>query len=141
VKGGVSGGGSALYISDKVPAAQQAAAWQYETFLDSATSQATWAEGTGYIPIRESATKTATIKALWASDPAYEVAYNQIVSGPLTPATAGAVDGPYLTVTTAVTDAENAMFEHGATPAAALKTAQQHVDAILGSYDQRIGAG
>jgi sn-glycerol 3-phosphate transport system substrate-binding protein len=137
--GGVSGGGSALYISDKAPAAKEAAAWEYVTFLDSVQSQATWAAGTGYIPIRKSAVGTATIKQLWASDPNYKVAYTQLTTGPLTPATAGAVDGPYLTVTTALVNAENSMFQHGASPAQALKTATQHVDSVISSYDQRIG--
>jgi sn-glycerol 3-phosphate transport system substrate-binding protein len=138
---GVSGGGSALYISDRVPPAQQAAAWTFETFLDSPASQATWAAGTGYIPIRTASVHLPTITALWASDPNYKVAYTQLTSGALTPASAGPVVGPYLTVTTAMVNAENSMFLHGASPAQALRTAARHVDGVLSTYDQRIGAG
>ena len=138
--GGVSGGGSALYISDKVPAAQQAAAWEYETFLDSSSSQATWAKGTGYIPIRKSATTSPTITSLWSSNPNFKVAYNQLLSGPVNNATNGAVDGPYLTVNRAMVSAMNAMYTHGTGPSAALKTATQHVNSVLSTYNQRIGA-
>ena len=141
VHGGVSGGGSALYISNEVPPAQQAAAWKYIAFLDSVQSQATWAAGTGYIPIRTGSVTTPTIEQLWASDPAYKVAYTQLTTGPLTPATAGPVVGPYLTVTTAMVDAENSMLLHGASPAAALRTATQHVDSVISSYNARLGTG
>ena len=58
VRGGVEPGGSALFISDKVPAAQEAAAWTFETYLDSTASQAVWAAGTGYIPVRRSSVRT-----------------------------------------------------------------------------------
>jgi sn-glycerol 3-phosphate transport system substrate-binding protein len=139
IHGGVSGGGSALYISDKVPAAQQAAAWEYTTFLDSTQSQATWAAGTGYIPIRKSSVKTPTITQLWAANPGFEVAYSQLTTGPVTAATSGEVVGPYLTITTALVDAENSMFDHGVSPASALQAATQQVDSVLSSYNQRIG--
>ena len=139
--GGVSGGGSGLYISDKVPPAQQAAAWEFESFLDSPASQATWAKGTGYIPIRKSAVTSPTITALWASDPNFKVAYDQLLSGPVNAATEGAVEGPYLTVNKAMVAAMNAMYEHGTSPSAALKTAAQHVTGVLSTYDAWIGAG
>jgi sn-glycerol 3-phosphate transport system substrate-binding protein len=139
-KGGIEPGGSALYISNKVPAAQQAAAWKYITFLDSPASQATWAAGTGYIPIRKSSVATSTIQQLWATNPGFKVAYQQLVNGATTPATAGAVIGPYPTVRTAILNAEESMYTHGASPTAALRTAQQQVNSILSNYNQRVGA-
>jgi len=141
IHGGVEPGGSALYISDKVPAAQQAAAWQYLTFLDSPASQATWAAGTGYIPIRKSAVKTATIQHLWATDPGFKVAYTQLVSGPTTLATTGAVLGPYADVRTAVIDAEESMYQQGVSPTKALQTATRQVNSAIASYNQRVGTG
>lgn len=137
--GGVEPGGSAIYISNKVPAAQQAAAWEYETFLDSSASQATWAAGTGYIPVRISSTRTATIQHLWATDPGFKVAYTQLVDGPTTLATTGAVLGPYAAVRTDVIDAEESMYQQGVSPATALKTALAKVNATITSYNQRIG--
>jgi sn-glycerol 3-phosphate transport system substrate-binding protein len=141
VKGGVSGGGAALYICDKQPAAEQAASWEFEMYLDSASSQATWAKGTGYIPIRTSSARSAAITSLWASDPNFKVAYSQLISGPVTNATEGPVDGPYLTVNKAIVTAEDSMYQHGASPSAALKTASRQVDSILSTYNGRIGAG
>lgn len=136
--GGVEPGGSALYISNKLPPAQQAAAWQYITFLDSPSSQATWAAGTGYIPIRKSSVRSATIQNLWTSNPGFKVAYEQLVNGPNTPATAGAVIGPFPDVRTAMLNAEETMYQQGVNPAKALSTAQAQVDQILNSYNSRL---
>lgn len=137
-KGGVEPGGSALYISNAVPPAQQAAAWEYETFLDSTASQATWAAGTGYIPVRKSSVKTATIRTLWATHPGFEVAYDQLVHGPTTPATSGAVIGPYATVRKDVLTAEESMYQSNVPPATALRRAAQEVDTAISSYNQRV---
>ena len=139
IKGGVEPGGSALYISNKVPAAQQAAAWQYITFLDSPASQATWGAGTGYIPIRKSATATATIQKLWATNPGFKVAYEQLVTGATTSATAGAVIGPFPTVRTDELTAEESMYTHGVSPAKALAGLVKSVNTTLANYNQRLG--
>jgi len=69
IRGGIEPGGSALYISAKSSPAKQAAAWEYDEFLESSSSVATWAAGTGYIPTRKSSTQTAIIQRLWQSDP------------------------------------------------------------------------
>ena len=102
-----------------MPATQQAAAWQYICrTCDTASSQATWAAGTGYIPVRKSSTQTATVQHLWATDPGYKVAYNEINNGANTPATSGSVIGPYADVRTDVLNAEISMYTGGVSPAA-----------------------
>ena len=50
VKGGIEPGGSGVYISNKVPALDQAAAWTYLSYICNTQSQATWAAGTGLHP-------------------------------------------------------------------------------------------
>jgi len=137
--GGVEPGGSALFISDKVPPAQQAAAWDYVAFLDSPASQATWAAGTGYIPVRTSSVKTTVIKSLWKVHPGFRVAYTELVTGPTTLATDGAVMGAYATVRKDVLVAEESMYQSGVSPAKALKTAARTVDTAISSYNQRVG--
>ena len=85
VRGGIEPGGSGTYISNKVPAIDQAAAWTYVAYLMNTQSQATWAAGTGYIPVRKSSAQTATVQHLWATEPGYKIAYNQINNGANTP--------------------------------------------------------
>ena len=137
-QGGVEPGGSGLYISNKVPPAQQAAAWKYIAFLDSPQSQATWAAGTGYIPIRKSSTTTSTIQNLWATSPYFKVAYEQLVNGKTTPASAGAVVGPFPDVRTAMLNAEQSMYTQGVSPSKALTNAEQQVNSIIQSYNNRL---
>ncbi len=140
VHGGIEVGGSALYISNRKPAVDRAAAWDYISYLDSTQSQATWAKGTGYIPIRKSSARTSTVKALWSASPGYKVAYEQLVGGANTYATAGAVLGPYTQVRTAELDAEESMYQSGVSPSTALANATRQIDQILSQYDQRIGS-
>jgi sn-glycerol 3-phosphate transport system substrate-binding protein len=140
VRGGIEVGGSALYISSRQTAADQAASWDYISYLDSTQSQADWAKGTGYIPIRRSSADTATVKSLWSASPGYKVAYEQLVSGANTYATAGAVLGPYTQVRTAELDAEKSMYQSGVSPSTALENATHQIDQILSQYDQRIGS-
>jgi sn-glycerol 3-phosphate transport system substrate-binding protein len=139
VHGGIEVGGSALYITNRQSPVDQAAAWAYISYLDSTQSQATWAKGTGYIPIRKSSAKTSTVKALWKAQPGYKVAYEQLVKGANTFATAGAVLGPYTQVRTAELGAEESMFQSGVSPATALSNAAHQVDQLISQYNQRIG--
>src|SRR5262245_10939003 len=109
-------------------------------FLDSPSSQATWAVGTGYLPIVTKAAESADVKDFWAQHPGYEVAYDQLLSGVDTPATAGSVIGPYKEVTDGVRDAENSMFLDGKSPDAAVKAAASAATSAIGDYNERIGA-
>ena len=139
VRGGIEPGGSGVYISDKVPPVDQAAAWSYLSYLLNTQSVATWAAGTGYIPVRKSSTQSATIQHLWATNPGYKVAYNQINNGANTPATSGSVIGPYPDVRMDVLNAEISMFTGGVSAANALKTAQSNVNNTISSYNSRLG--
>jgi sn-glycerol 3-phosphate transport system substrate-binding protein len=140
-KGGVAVQGGALWIVNKSSAAKQAAAWQFLKFLDSPESQATWAVGTGYLPIVKKAAASADVKDFWARNPGYQVAYDQLLSGVNSAATAGSVIGPYKAVTDAVRDAENSMFLDGKSPDAAVKDAASAVTAAIVDYNQRVPAG
>jgi sn-glycerol 3-phosphate transport system substrate-binding protein len=139
-KGGVAVQGGALWIVNKSSAAKQAAAWQYLKFLDSAQSQATWAVGTGYLPIVKKAAESAEVKDFWAKNPGYQVAYNQLLSGVNSAATAGSVIGPYKAVDDAIRDAENSMFLNGTSPDAAVKNAASAVTAAIADYNLRVPA-
>jgi sn-glycerol 3-phosphate transport system substrate-binding protein len=140
IKGGIEPGGSGVYISKKVPAIDQAAAWQYLSYICNTQSQATWAAGTGYIPVRKSSAQTATVQHLWTTNPGYKVAYNEINNGINTPATQGSVIGPYADMRTAVQNAEISMYTSGVSAASAVKTAEQNVNTTISSYNSRLGA-
>ena len=106
----------------------------------STQSQATWAAGTGYIPVRKSSAQTATVQHLWATNPGYKVAYNEVSGGVNTPATTGSIIGPYADVRTDVLNAEISMYSQGVSPAAAVKAAAQSVNTTLSGYNSRLGS-
>ena len=139
-KGGIEPGGSGVYISKKVPALDQAASWEFLSYLMNTQSQATWAAGTGYIPVRKSSAQTATVQHLWATDPGYKVAYDEVSGGVNTPATTGSIIGPYADVRTDVLNAEISMYTQGVKPAAAIKTAEQNVNNTISDYNSRLGS-
>ncbi len=137
--GGVLVQGGALFIVNKSDPAKQAAAWQFLKFLDTPESQATWAVGTGYLPIVKKAAALPAVKEFWTQNPGYEVAYDQLLKGVNSPATAGAVIGPYKDVIDAVRQAENSMFLQGTSPDSAVKSGATNASAAIADYNQRIG--
>jgi sn-glycerol 3-phosphate transport system substrate-binding protein len=138
-RGGVPAVGSGLWISRRVPAAQQAAAWEFVTFLDGAVSQAGWCAGTGDIPVRRSATRAVSIRQLWSTDPGDTVAYDELVEGANTPASAGAVIGPSDDVGSDLLTAELDMFEQDTAPSLALAGAESTVNLAISSYNRGLG--
>lgn len=137
--GGVFPAGAGLWISKKSSAATQAAAWEFTNFLTNTESVTTWASGTGYIPIRTSSANSPTMTKLYAANPGYKVAYTQLLSGPASPATTGPVLGPFDTVNTAITNAENALLINGTAPQTALTNGANASNQIITSYNQRVG--
>jgi sn-glycerol 3-phosphate transport system substrate-binding protein len=137
--GGHLVGGAALYISNKSKPEKQAAAWEFAKFLNDPKSQAEWAAGTGYIPIRKSSVSMQLIKDLWAKEPGDKVAYDQIVNGVNNIATAGPVIGDYQSVRDAVLSAETSMFTDHVKPKAAIKKAKSDADTKIQEYNSRVG--
>jgi sn-glycerol 3-phosphate transport system substrate-binding protein len=137
-KGGVLVGGGALYIVKKSTPEKKAATWKYLKFLDDPQTQATFAAGTGYVPIRKSSVDLPAIKDQWASNPGYKVAYDQLISGVDDIATQGPVIGAYQGVRDAVLAGEQEMFSEGKAPAAALKSAATQADAQMQEYNSRV---
>lgn len=139
-KGGVLVGGAALYIVGKSSPAAQEAAWRYTSFLNDPSSQATWSSATGYVPIRRSATELAAITTLWQTSPSFRVAYDQLLAGTESEATAGPVIGDYLGVRAAVLAGLQSMISEGRAPADALAKAKEAADSAIETYNERIGA-
>jgi sn-glycerol 3-phosphate transport system substrate-binding protein len=140
IKGGIEPGGSGVYISSKVPALDQAASWVFLSYLCNTQSQATWAAGTGYIPVRKSAAATTTVQNLWTTSPGYKVAYDEINDGVNDVATSGSVIGPYDDLRIAVLNAEESMYTAGVSPAAALAAAAKAANTTLSEYNARLGS-
>jgi multiple sugar transport system substrate-binding protein len=98
--------------------AQQAAAWKYMQFLTEPDSQATWAEGTGYLPV--SAQSLPAMKSYIAKNPWVPAAMSAMQTAKSDP--------PFAWVTKAegaLAVAVQDVVDKGTAPAKALATAQQ----------------
>lgn len=135
--GGIVVGGAALFISATDPA-KQAAAWDFMTYLTSPESQATWAAATGYIPVRSSSTELPVLTQRWTESPGFKVAYDQLVDGADTTATAGAVIGDYEGARAAVEEAQDKMFLDNGAPDDALSNAAIAATTAIEAYNNRL---
>ena len=140
-RAGSSPEAAGVYISNKVPALDQAASWQFLSYLMNTQSaghlgggdglhpgaQVLGADGDGAAPVghRTRATRWPTTKSTTA---------------PTTPATSGSVIGPYADVRTDVLNAEISMYTQGVSPAAAVKAAAQNVNSSISSYNSRLSS-
>jgi sn-glycerol 3-phosphate transport system substrate-binding protein len=136
-KGGAFVGGAGLYMVKKPTPETIDASWQFIKFLVSPQSQATWASGTGDVPIRKSALPLAPLAATLAAQPGFRVAYKQLLASPPNPATAGSVTGaaPQLGVT--INDALSTLAS-GGSPSSAIAQAAQGSNAAMSSYNARV---
>jgi sn-glycerol 3-phosphate transport system substrate-binding protein len=141
-EGGVLVGGAALYISNSSEPEEQAAAWEFTKFLNEPETQAKWSAGTGYLPIRQSATTMEPLAATWEEKPFYRIAYDQLLEGVENVASAGPVIGPYGArgegVRGAVVDALDSVLSQGQPADAQLQRAVEAANQELADYNERI---
>ena len=89
--------------------------------------------------MRKSAVDLPAVKDLWAQNPGYKVAYDQLLTGVNNTATAGPVIGDYQGVRDRVVDAENSMFTQGVKAKAALKAVAKAANDAIAAYNARVG--
>jgi sn-glycerol 3-phosphate transport system substrate-binding protein len=129
-------GGASLYIVAEKGDEKAAAAWDFIQFATSAQSQSTWADATGYVPIREDALELEPLRTTYEADPRFKVPYEQMVGGGddlygLAPAL-----GPVLEVRSVTAGAVAAIIG-GADPATSLAAAASQANALLTDYNAR----
>ncbi|MFN8037352.1 MAG: ABC transporter substrate-binding protein [Acidimicrobiia bacterium] len=135
----VVGGGSIYLVRKGRSAAQQEGAWRWAKFLNEAKSQAAWSAATGYLPVRRSAVQMPEVQAAWAKSPGYRIAYEQLLAGANTDATAGPVVGPYTEVRDAVNGQMAEILDKGKAPTTALTDAAAKANSIIAEYNDRLG--
>ena len=138
--GGVLVGGAALWLDAETTDEERAASWDFMTWLNEPEQQATWHASTGYVPIRRSAVDLPAITDLWAEEPEFRVAYDQLVEGVETVATAGPVIGNHAQLRErAMVPAFEQMYLNAMPPEMALQQAVAEANAIIADYNRRTG--
>jgi sn-glycerol 3-phosphate transport system substrate-binding protein len=136
--GGVQAGGASLYIVGKGASPEEiGASWDFTRWLNEPEQQATWHEGTGYIPIRTDAAELPQVQELWQEKPQYRVAYEQLVDSgaPF----GGPVIGAYKEFREAIRISIEQMILNGQSPEDALAAAEKEATAAIADYNDRVG--
>lgn len=138
--GGALVGGGALWLDSSTSEAERAGAWDFLTWITDPEQMALWHASTGYIPIRRSAIDLPEIADLWATEPEFKVAYDQLVEGRETNATSGPVVGNHSQVrSSALVPAIEKLLLQGLDPALALAEATAEANRIIADYTRRLG--
>ncbi|MBA3287553.1 MAG: extracellular solute-binding protein [Acidimicrobiia bacterium] len=129
-------GGASLYVVADKGDAEAAAAWDYIQFLVGAETQATWAAGTGYVPVRQDALELEPLASTYRDDPRFKVAYDQLTAAADDLAAVGPVIGPLREVRGVTAGAVAAIFD-GADVASSLAGAAAQSNALIADYNAR----
>jgi len=116
-------GGAALWMMNHDDPVRAAATWDYVAYLVGAQQQAEWAVATGYVPVRTDARDLEPLAGTLAADPRFAVAYEQLLSAPDAPTSAG----PWAATMPSAAAAEDALAAHGLA-SGALRSARELAD-------------
>jgi sn-glycerol 3-phosphate transport system substrate-binding protein len=133
---GVHVGGAALWVVADRGDPAAAAAWDFTQYLVSAGVQSDWAAATGYVPVHAAAVDVEPLASLYASDPRFRVAYDQVAETPARPSFRGPVLGPLREVRVTAATAMGQILG-GADPSTALGDAAQLANALIADYNAR----
>jgi sn-glycerol 3-phosphate transport system substrate-binding protein len=138
VNPGVLVGGATLWIVADKGDERTAASWDYIKFLVEPEQQSAWAAATGYVPVRESAVDLDPIRATYANDPRFRVAFDQLTTSASTPTATGPVLGPLREIRVVTSRAVQDVLT-GGDPAAALANAAAQADSLIAAYNANAG--
>jgi sn-glycerol 3-phosphate transport system substrate-binding protein len=136
---GVSVGGGSLYMSNKSSDEQKAAVWDLMKFLNTPENQVFWHVNTGYIPTRQSATRSAEVQKFWSERPGFKIAYDQLAASKPPVGGGGPLIGDYLGFRAALESALESVVNDGDVAKAQSKAQADATKAIV-DYNKRIGA-
>ncbi len=129
-------GGNALWIPSGRGDERTAAAWDFVAYVVGAEAQSSIAAGTGYVPVRSDALELDPIKTVYAADPRFMVAYEQLAATPDVPSSNGPVLGPLREVRTVMAGAVGEILR-GADVRQTLSDAAAQADALIADYAAR----
>jgi sn-glycerol 3-phosphate transport system substrate-binding protein len=142
---GVPGGTGTPLLGHRVlwtiklrPEEEQEAAWKFIKWLMEPEQQAEWFAGTGYVPVRHSATDLPAAKDVVAKYPQFQVPLDLYLDSPTTPAALGAVLAPFYQVREALNQGVEAMLAGTKDPDQALEDAAEESNRIIEEYNQRV---
>ncbi|MFT6763494.1 MAG: sn-glycerol 3-phosphate transport system substrate-binding protein [Candidatus Aldehydirespiratoraceae bacterium] len=129
-------GGASLWIPAGHDDEVTAAAWDFMQYLTAAQTQSTWADATGYIPIRTDALTLDPIDSRYTNDGRYQVAFDQLLAAADDPSAQVPAIGPQREVRSVTADAIATIYG-GGDIAQALADAEAAANALIANYNAR----
>jgi len=137
-QGGVTIGGAAVYIMKDKADREKEATWKFVQWLVQPEQQAAWHVATGYYPVRKESYSLAVVQENNKKYPQFTTAIEQLRASKQTPATAGAVMGPFTQARALVNTAIEEALLGKATPKAALDKATGDINQALDLYNASV---
>lgn len=91
---GVTVGGASVWVMEDQTEAEMEAAVDFIFYLTNTQNTIRWHQGTGYMPIRESAYEQLQEEGFYEENPFFQIAIDQLRNSADNPAAAGSVMGP-----------------------------------------------
>jgi len=135
-QGGIVLGGASFWLLRRLPGEEQRGAWEFMQFAASPERQAQWHFDTGYFPSRLSAYDLPPAVKRRQDFPQFETAVRQLRASPDTPATNGALLGPFRSARDRVTQAFEQALSGGADPDERLIAAQEQATEDIVEYNR-----
>jgi sn-glycerol 3-phosphate transport system substrate-binding protein len=129
----VSGG--AFFLTNTVPAEQQAAGWAFMKYMWQTENQVAWHIKGSYLPSTQVAANAPTVTTYWKDDLAgrlLKVAYDQLLQ--VDPQRPGAQIGPYGDYSTAIKNSLDRLVLQGESVDAVVTRADAEIQAALTRY-------
>ncbi|WP_336021502.1 ABC transporter substrate-binding protein [Halobellus salinisoli] len=136
---GIPIGGASLWVPRGLSDAQQQATAELLLYMTQPEQQAQWHTGTGYFPVREESISQLEDEGFYEENPAFRTAIDQLNETESTPATSGALMGPFPEVRTIIEEGYVSMIQDGGPSVSdGLSQVKSDVDAALQDYNDRV---
>lgn len=136
---GVVIGGASLWVPSGLSEAKRRAAAEFLVWLSKPGQQARWHRNTGYFPVHEEAITQLEDDGFYEENPNFRTALDQLRATEDSPATRGALMGPFRKVRTVVEEGYvNTIQSDGVSVADGLSKIDADAEAALASYNQKV---
>jgi sn-glycerol 3-phosphate transport system substrate-binding protein len=134
--GGIALGGAAFWVLERPSDDIQRGAWEFLKFASGSEQQARWHADTGYFPSRVSSIDDPVAVQAREEFPQFGTALEQLHDSPDTPATAGALVGPFSEVRSVLSQALEQVLAGAKEPDEALEDAAREATGIMKEYNR-----
>jgi sn-glycerol 3-phosphate transport system substrate-binding protein len=134
---GVIIGGASLWVSADNTEEENAAVAEFLMWLEAPEQMARWHQGTGYMPDTLSSQELLESQGYFDENPNQRTAVDQLAAAAVTPATAGAIMGPFPQIRVIVEQAIQSVTAGGDIDEV-LTDAKAQADAAIADYNSRL---